>query len=250
MKSIRLGDKSAQQEDEETLIKTVDDMIVTARGGEVTILNNELEELVHTCFDVRSFTSIDANEQYIALAKGYSVVLIDLCETQGGSAWTKKFNTDGLINSLTMDDETMLAIANNKYVHVRDMETDKETFRLKHCDTVTCVAFHSDLIISSSANTVHIWDKSTGQLRHSLEHDGNCYNFDISPNGEFLVVAHYHGLTIWSFAEDYYLPEYEKFADVDLADVRDARFQTNYEIVAGCHDRNIWLINFCSYYPR
>ena len=103
---------------------------------------------------------------------------------------------------------------------------------------MTCVAFYNDLIISSSSDSkVRIWDKITGQLRHSLEHEDECYNFGISPNGESLAVAHYEGVTVWSLTGNY-----DKIGELDLGNVRDARFQTDDKIIAGCHDGSVFLI--------
>ena len=84
-------------------------------------------------------------------------------------------------------------------VHVWDMSTKKELYRLKHKATVECVSFHKDLVISSSLDkSTRIWKKSTGEMLHSLVHTGACNNFDVSPNGALIAVAHKAGLSIWS----------------------------------------------------
>ena len=65
--------------------------------------------------------------------------------------------------------------------------------------------------------TVRIWDKSTGQLQHSLVHTYECYNFHISPNGKFIAVANgdfwKYGLTVWSLTENY-----DKLAKLDVGE--------------------------------
>lgn len=199
VKSRQISDKN-----DEVLLKVVNDKIVAAVGQILTYMDGEtlqtLKTIVGYAGNLR-LTAFDANGQYLASA-------------------------------------SLECAPDDRHVIVLDKTRGKHLFRLKHDDSVTCVAFHNDLIISSSSDkTVRIWEKTTGKLRQSLTHEDKCYNFDISPNGETLAVAHYEGLSIWSFTSNY-----EKLAELDLGDVRDVRFQTNEKIVAGCHDGKVFLI--------
>merc|ERR1711935_1088642 len=107
------------------------------------------------------------------------------------------------------------------------MRAKKELYRLRHDDKVYCVSFHNDLIISASRDkTTRIWKKSTGEKLHSLVQKGGCVNFDISPSGVLMAVAHTSGITIWS------LSDYNKVAEFELGLTADVRFQTDHKIVA------------------
>ena len=132
----------------------------------------------------------------------------------------------------------MASASNDSQVRVWDMNTMKELYRLKHTDSVICIAFHNDLIISSSHdNSTRIWNKKTGEQLHSLTHLGVCYNFDISPNGAFIALANFVGVSIWSMAN------FNKVGDFEfLGATVDVRFQTNEKIVATLKNGHVYLI--------
>jgi len=232
----------------ELLLKVINDTkIAAAIRNDVVILNHELETVTEWQNGFYGeATAIDANERYLAVANDEGSVLffcLDVASFEDmGMMYDDKQESychDKWVNSLAITGSTLASASDDNYVHVWDMSAETEMFRLKHDDSVTCVAFHNELIVSScSDNSVSIWDKSTGQLRHSLTHQDECYNFDISPNGTLLAVAHYEGLSIWSFDGNY-----DKLAELDLGDVRDARFQTDDTIVAGCHDGKVFLVS-------
>jgi len=83
---------------------------------------------------------------------------------------------------------------------------------------------------------VRFWKKSTGEQLHSLVHESECLNFDISPNGALIAVAHADGVSIWS------LKKYEKVCQVELGFLADVRFQTDNKIVAALADGHVYLI--------
>ena len=113
---------------------------------------------------------------------------------------------------------------------------EKELFKLEHNKQVTCVAFHEDLIITSSWDkTTRVWRKKTGEKLQSLAHDGFCENFDISPDGKFIAVAH-NGVSIWS------LETYEKIAEFKLGFAVDVRFQTNKKLVVALKNGHVHLV--------
>ena len=126
----------------------------------------------------------------------------------------------------------MLASASDdKYVHVWDMSAKKELYRLKHDGPVNCVSFHNDLIFSASTDkSVRIWKKSTGKKVVSLEHKGNCWNFDISPNGALIAIAKSNGASVWT------LENYNKPAELIKRGVADVRFQKNEKVFTTSHD--------------
>ena len=131
----------------------------------------------------------------------------------------------------------MASASNDMDIHVVDMKTRKELYRLMHDDEVRCVSFHNDLIISASSDkSVRIWKKSTGEKLHSLVHEDECWNFDLSPNCAFIAVAQNKGVSIWSLAS------FKKVAELNLGVVSDVRFQTNDKIIAALHEGHVYLI--------
>ena len=129
---------------------------------------------------------------------------------------------------------TASGASNSRHVYVWDMSAKKELYRLKHASTVNCVSFHNDSIITSCYGSIHIWKKSTGELFISLVDKGGCYNFDVSPNGTMIAVAHgeFHGtVSIWS------LTSYNKITELRLDAVNAVHFQTNEKIIATVHSK-------------
>ena len=149
----------------------------------------------------------------------------------------KVYKHDDRVNSVAISDALLASASNDKNVCVWDMKTKKELYRLKHYAAVFCVSFHNDLIISAcTGKFTRIWKKSTGKHVHPLVHKGQNSNFDVSPNGALIAVAHNSGVSIWS------LENFERIGEVELDRVQDVRFQTNGKIIAALHDGQVYLI--------
>lgn len=123
----------------------------------------------------------------------------------------------------------LVASAQNSEICVSEMSTEKELWRREETGNVTCLLINNDLIISAhSDKTICIRDALKGELLEKLEHAAPCGNFDMSPDGTMLAVAHDKGVTVWSNRTT----PMKKIDDYDLERVYDVRFQTDDKIIA------------------
>ena len=131
----------------------------------------------------------------------------------------------------------LASASDDKYVHVWDMSAKKELYRMKHGSAVNYVLFYKDLIISTSMDrSTRIWCSRTGEQLHSMNNENISLQFDISPDGTMIALPHRRGVAIWSLAN------YEKIAEVKLADLDEVYFLTNEKMVAVSSSGRVSLI--------
>ena len=122
------------------------------------------------------------------------------------------------------------------------MKKRKHLYDVEHGENgnlvnVFCVKMHNDMVISASDfdHTVKLSNRSDGQLLHTLRHDNNCYNFDISDN--ILAVAAADGVYIWS------LNDRRKIKKIDLGGwVDNVRYVQGRTIIAVCVNGEVHAI--------
>ena len=111
-------------------------------------------------------------------------------------------------------------------VKVWDMKLRKQLWQVKHEGVVWCVKVHGDMVISASGDrTMKLWNRDNGRLRHTLQNDTACLNFDICHN--ILAVAAGDGIYIWS------LKDQRRIRKIELGGVVvDVRYQGQQLIAA------------------
>ena len=145
------------------------------------------------------------------------------------------------MNSVDVDRD-YLASAGNYCVIVWNMKKRKHLYDVEHGQNgnginVFCVKMHDEMVISASDDhTVKLSNRSDGQLLHTLQHDDNCYDFDISDN--ILAVATSDGVFIWS------LNDRRKIKKIDLGGwVDNVRYVKGRTIIAVCTNGEVHAID-------
>lgn len=224
------------------MIKVINDQIFIEGDDTIIILSDRLK-ITKRFNKMENVRDVTGNDKYIAgVCDGLStddVGIAFFCPTNGNSKSLRKLRAPNkaVINSVAVSGDLLAIASSNKYVYVRNMSTNEELYRLNHETAVNFVTFHKDLIISTSDDeSTRIWCSRTGEQLHSMKSQNISWRFDISPDGTLIALPHNCGVAIWSLAN------YEKIAEVNLADLDEVYFLTNEKMVAVSSSGRVSLI--------
>jgi WD40 repeat protein len=82
--------------------------------------------------------------------------------------------------------------SNNNMLVVWLLATGQEIARMRHDDTVMCIAFSADwnyVVSNANNNTVRIWETFTGKELARYDHKGFLEAVALSPDGRLLLIA-------------------------------------------------------------